>query len=86
MVSGFIIDRTRLQMLLLQHDVIIWQHPFYWYSFPPLLKQWFDMVLEFNRDYYLKAECWKTKALKMISAGGEENTDGPDFQSRFTFN
>ncbi|MDP5062318.1 MAG: NAD(P)H-dependent oxidoreductase [Maribacter sp.] len=23
----------------------MWHHPRYWYSCPPLLKQWIDMVL-----------------------------------------
>jgi glutathione-regulated potassium-efflux system ancillary protein KefG len=37
--------------LLEEHDIIIWHHPFYWYSAPPLLKQWIDMVLELGWAY-----------------------------------
>lgn len=33
------------QALLLEADVIIFQHPLYWYNCPPLLKQWIDKVL-----------------------------------------
>jgi len=47
----FNIDVDREKRLLEQHDVIIWHHPFYWYSCPPLLKQWIDVVLEFNWAY-----------------------------------
>ncbi len=28
------------------HDLIISQHPRYWFSCPPLMKQWIDLVLE----------------------------------------
>lgn len=44
----FNIEIQKEKQLLLEHDVIIWHHPFYWYSAPPLLKQWIDMVLEFG--------------------------------------
>ena len=33
------IDIKREQQLLAKHDIIIFQHPFYWYSSPPILKQ-----------------------------------------------
>lgn len=47
----FDIDVKREQSLLLAHDVIVWQHPFYWYSAPPILKQWQDLVLEHGWAY-----------------------------------
>ena len=34
----FLIDVKREQELLLAHDVIVFQHPFYWYSVPAILK------------------------------------------------
>lgn len=39
------IDVAKEQHLLLEHDRIIFQFPFYWYSSPPLLKHWQDEVL-----------------------------------------
>lgn len=42
----FYIDVAREQQLLLQSDVVVFQHPFYWYSAPALLKQWQDWVLK----------------------------------------
>jgi glutathione-regulated potassium-efflux system ancillary protein KefG len=43
---AFQIDVKREQRLLLDHDLIVFQHPFYWYSCPALLKEWEDRVLE----------------------------------------
>lgn len=40
------IDVKKEQELLKQHDRILFQFPFYWYSSPPLLKHWQDVVLE----------------------------------------
>ncbi|WP_080147173.1 NAD(P)H-dependent oxidoreductase [Marinilactibacillus piezotolerans] len=40
------IDIKKEQELLKQHDRILFQFPFYWYSSPPLLKHWQDEVLE----------------------------------------
>jgi Flavodoxin-like fold len=34
----FIIDVKREQELLLSHDIIVFQHPFYWYSSPAIIK------------------------------------------------
>ncbi|MCA3129659.1 MAG: NAD(P)H-dependent oxidoreductase [Betaproteobacteria bacterium] len=42
----FDIHVAREQQRLLDHDVIVLQHPFYWYSSPALLKEWLDLVLE----------------------------------------
>jgi glutathione-regulated potassium-efflux system ancillary protein KefG len=36
----FDIDVQHEQALLLKHDIIVWQHPFYWYSSPAIIKQW----------------------------------------------
>jgi glutathione-regulated potassium-efflux system ancillary protein KefG len=40
----FAIDIEAEQEKLLAHDVIAVQFPFYWYSTPALLKEWFDLV------------------------------------------
>lgn len=42
---GFDIDVAAEQALLAQHDVIVFQHPVYWYNVPPLFKAWQDQVL-----------------------------------------
>src|SRR5258705_2687374 len=45
------IDVRREQELLLEHDVAVFQHPFYWYSVPSILKEWQDLVLEHSSGY-----------------------------------
>jgi len=47
----FYIRVKREQELLLSHDVIVFQHPFYWYSCPALVKQWEDLVLQYGFAY-----------------------------------
>lgn len=42
----FDIDVTGEQEALARSSLIVWLHPFYWYSVPGLLKHWFDKVLE----------------------------------------
>ena len=39
------------QALVRAHDTIVWQFPFYWFSTPPLLKQWQDEVLTHDFAY-----------------------------------
>jgi glutathione-regulated potassium-efflux system ancillary protein KefG len=47
----FAIDIAAEQARLLAHDVVVWHHPLYWYSAPPLVKQWIDLVLAFGWAY-----------------------------------
>lgn len=47
----FEIDVELEQQRLIDHDVIIFQHPVYWYSSPALLKEWQDLVLEYGFAY-----------------------------------
>lgn len=56
--------------LLLEHDIIVWHHPFYWYSCPPLLKQWIDQVLEAGWAYGPGGNALRgKKLLQVITAG-----------------
>jgi glutathione-regulated potassium-efflux system ancillary protein KefG len=67
----FLINVAREQALLLEHDVIIFQHPFYWYSSPAILKQWQDLVLEFGFAYGKNGTRLNGKLfLTAISTGG----------------
>ncbi len=47
----FGIDIPREQALLAAHHTIVFQHPFFWYSTPALLKEWQDLVLTFGWAY-----------------------------------
>lgn len=67
----FNIDIKHEQELLLEHDIIIWMHPFYWYSAPPILKQWIDLVLEHGWAYGKNGDQLKGKTIfNCISSGG----------------
>lgn len=60
------------QELLQEYDIIIWQHPMYWYSCPPILKQWIDMVLEYNWAYGSKGDALRNKLIfQVITTGGK---------------
>ena len=47
----FEIDIDREQQRLLEHDVILFQFPLFWYSTPALIKEWEDLVLEHGWAY-----------------------------------
>jgi glutathione-regulated potassium-efflux system ancillary protein KefG len=69
----FHIDVKREQQLLLDHDIIIWHHPFYWYSSPAILKEWIDLVLEHGFAYGRKGTSLKgKKVMTAITAGGRK--------------
>jgi glutathione-regulated potassium-efflux system ancillary protein KefG len=71
----FDIDVAREKRLLLEHDIIIWQHPFYWYSAPSLLKQWEDLVLEHGWAYGKKGTALTGKKIfNVLSSGAGMNT------------
>ena len=81
----FNIDLEREKELLTDHDIIVWQHPFYWYSCPPLLKQWIDIVLEFGWAYGPGGRALSGKIVfNMITAGGQRTAYSKDGHNRFT--
>lgn len=47
----FSINTKKEQEYLEQSDIIILQHPFYWYSIPALMKQYLDMVFTHGWAY-----------------------------------
>jgi len=69
----FDINVRREQELLLAHDVIVFQHPFYWYSSPAILKEWQDLVLEYGFAYGAGGTKLQGKLfLTAITTGGPE--------------
>jgi glutathione-regulated potassium-efflux system ancillary protein KefG len=68
----FDIDIAKEKALLLNHDIIIWQHPLFWYSGPALLKQWQDLVLEHGWAYGKQGHALDGKRIfNVLSSGGE---------------
>jgi glutathione-regulated potassium-efflux system ancillary protein KefG len=81
----FYIDVEREQQLLLRHDIVVWQHPLYWYSCPPLLKQWIDLVLAFNWAYGPNGIRLRGKRLiQVLTTGGGQQAYRPDGFHRHT--
>lgn len=79
------IDVKEEQKLLLEHDVIVFQHPFYWYSAPSLLKEWCDLVLEFGWAYGEGGEKLENKYwAHAITTGGPAASYAADGYNRFT--
>lgn len=70
----FQIDIDREQQRLLAHDVIVFQHPLYWYSTPAILKEWQDLVLEHGFAYGQGGTMLHGKLfLDALTAGGLED-------------
>ncbi len=79
------IDVKREQRLLVDHDVIVFQHPFYWYSAPAILKEWQDLVLEHGWAYGHGGTHLRGKiTLNAITTGGPESAYHRDGYNRFT--
>ncbi|ABZ75829.1 NAD(P)H dehydrogenase (quinone) [Shewanella halifaxensis HAW-EB4] len=70
----FRINIDREQQRLRDHDIVVFMFPLYWYSTPAILKEWQDLVLEYNFAYGAKGKtlCGKT-FLCALSAGGSES-------------
>ena len=69
----FQIDIDREQERLLNHDVIVFMHPLYWYSTPAILKEWQDLVLEHGFAYGSDGTALHGKIFfNALTAGGTE--------------
>jgi glutathione-regulated potassium-efflux system ancillary protein KefG len=80
----FHIDVEAEKSRLIEHDVIILQHPFYWYSVPAIVKEWLDLVLEFNWAYGPSGTALHGKFLmSVLSTGGDEHAYHPHGRNRF---
>jgi glutathione-regulated potassium-efflux system ancillary protein KefG len=78
------IDVRREQELLTEHEVLVWQHPFYWYSTPAILKEWQDLVLEFGWAYGPGGTALAGKSfLQVITTGGREEAYQPEGFNRY---
>ncbi len=58
------------QRLLANHDIIVFQHPFYWYSSPAILKEWQDLVLEYGFAYGRTGTALRGKKLLTVTSTG----------------
>lgn len=74
------IDVGQEQARLIDHDVILFQFPLFWYSSPSLVKEWQDLVLQQGFAYGTGGDALKGKYFGLvITTGSAEEayqTDG----------
>ena len=81
--SGF--DATAEQALLLEHERVVLQFPWYWYSVPGVLKEWMDQVLTHGFAYGSGGDKLHGKSLQVVtSTGGPGESYEPGGYNRFT--
>ncbi len=70
----FDIDADVEQQRLLEHDVVLFQFPLFWYSTPSILKEWQDLVLEHGFAYGSGGDKLEGKRMQLaITAAGPED-------------
>ena len=81
----FDIDAKREQKLLEEHDMVVMQFPFFWYSTPAILKQWQDIVLTFGWAFGKGGNALKGKKLMLaLSSGGPRDAYHEEGYNRFS--
>ncbi len=72
------IDIVAEQARLIDHDVVLFQFPLFWYSTPSLIKEWEDLVLEHGFAYGAGGDRLSGKTMLLaVSAAGPEEAYGP---------
>lgn len=80
----FNIDVEKEQQLLLAHDLVVLQHPVYWYSSPAIMKEWQDLVLEQGFAYGEGGTKLHGKfLLQAVSTGGPPEFYATNGRNRF---
>lgn len=70
---NFDIDIEAEQRAVEQAELVVLQHPMYWYSTPPLLKLWIDKVFTHGWAYGKNATVLKDKKLLWaVTTGGDQ--------------
>ena len=79
------IDIQVEQDLMEAHDVVVFHHPFFWYSTPAILKEWQDLVLRHGWAYGSSGKALHGKTLfNVITTGGREEAYQHEGYNRFT--
>lgn len=80
----FDIDIDTEQQRLVEHDIIVFQCPMFWYSTPSLVKEWIDLVLEHGFAYGSGGDALDGKVLQFaLTAAGPSEAYSPEGQQRF---
>lgn len=74
----FDVDADVEQRRLLEHDVVLFQFPLFWYSTPSILKEWQDLVLEHGFAYGSGGDQLEGKRMMLaITAAGPADAYSP---------
>ncbi len=83
--ADFFVDVNAEQEHLDGADIIVMQHPLYWYSCPALMKEWMDVVFARGYAYGGEKRALAGKAyMHCITTGGSEEAYRGGKESRFT--
>ena len=82
---NFFIDTEQEKRKIIESDILLLQHPFYWYHMPALLKHWVDEVFEYGWAYgpngnALQGKYWA----QSISTGGAKEVYQKSGYNNFT--
>jgi glutathione-regulated potassium-efflux system ancillary protein KefG len=81
------INIEREQNRLIEHDVIIFMFPLYWYSTPAILKEWQDLVLEYGFAYGHDGKALDGKKFFCVTtAGGPEDAYQSEGMNHYSIN
>ncbi len=81
----FHIDVHREQEVLRGIDLLVVQHPFYWYSAPAMFKQWQDTVLEHGFAFGKNGNALHGKDwLSVVTVGQSQAAYLPDGHNRYS--
>ncbi len=82
----FDIDRGAEQAALARAGLVVWLHPFFWYSVPALMKHWLDEVLVRGFAYGSDAGLLAGKdVLWATTTGGDESAFSAEGRHRLAF-
>lgn len=79
------IDIQTEQQLVEEHDRIVLQFPFYWYSAPPLLKRWLEEVITYGWAYGTDGDTFHSKEILVaITTRVDQEEYSPEGAVKFT--
>lgn len=80
----FKIDANKEQGLLVAHDEVVFQFPFYWYSCPALLKEWMDKVLQYGFAFGAEGTALQGKKFSVVTTtGSPAEAYSPEGRNRY---
>lgn len=80
----FSINTAKEQSYLEKSNIIILQHPFYWYGVPALMKQYLDMVFTHGWAYGKEGHQLEGKILfNALTTSGSRESYSPEEHNRF---